>query len=51
MDKKTHIYNKKKHDWFSRLRHRIESRKNWEEKMSEPLKVRIIKESEDEKEA
>lgn len=49
MDKKNiHLY-KKKHGLFARLRHRIESRKNWEEKMSEPLKVRVIKESEDEK--
>ena len=51
MDKKNvHLY-KKKHNLLSRLKHRVDSRKNWEEKMSEPLKVRIIKESEDEKEA
>lgn len=50
MDKKNVHINKKKHDWFSRLRHRIESRKNWNEKMSEQLKVRVIKESKDEKE-
>ena len=50
MDKKKHTHTyKKKHGLFARFRHRIESRKNWNEKMSEQLKVRVIKESEDEK--